>query len=240
MKATHVASSWLRRALVLSACTLTLVAVQPAEALQIYFNDFQGAVGSEWSKTLISTIGSETFLGPFANKNQWETVSLTLSNLPVHSHIVLSFDLHIIADWDGNYTSAGPDRFQVSTPGGTLLDTTFSNRNSGGLGRQSFPGAYGVGDYPMQTGNVGINVLGSAVDGDALYHLSFDFFHSENSLAVNFSSLVTGSTETFGLDNVSLSNPDAVPEPSTLLLLGSGLAGIGFFGRKRLFRASRK
>ena len=36
-----------------------------------------------------------------------------------------------------------------------------------------------------------------------------------------------------GIDNVSVTGGGQVPEPATLLLLGSGLIGVGFAARKR-------
>ena len=43
----------------------------------------------------------------------------------------------------------------------------------------------------------------------------------------------SGSAETYTLDNMKYGPTAAVPEPSTLLLLGSGLLGIVAIGRKR-------
>ena len=43
---------------------------------------------------------------------------------------------------------------------------------------------------------------------------------------------MNGSSSTWGVDNFETS-PAPVPEPSTILLLGSGLLGLGWYGRKR-------
>ena len=92
------------------AFTLAVLAVLFAptgQASTVYFNDFQGAVGGEWSQTSITAApnpdyaGNRKFLGEFGNN----VVSLTLNNLPTHTQLSLSFQLYLIRSWDGNDTS---------------------------------------------------------------------------------------------------------------------------------------
>ena len=72
------------------------------------------------------------------------------------------------------------------------------------------------------------------------------FPHTAANLSIVFSytGLQDLNDESWGLDNVTVATdpnlttpvPTPVPEPTTLLLLGSGLAGAAIFGRKRLAR----
>jgi len=77
------------------------IALVPASGM-FYFNNFEGAVGSEWSNTStdITPVKARRFLGQFGN----ETVSLALAGLPSHEYLTVSFDLFLIRSWDGNVT----------------------------------------------------------------------------------------------------------------------------------------
>jgi hypothetical protein len=93
--------------------------------VEIYRNDFEGAVGPEWSDstTEITPLGRRRFLGKFAD----DSVSLSLTNLPPHSEIELTFELFVILSWDGNQPIDG-EEWQVGLEGGpVLLRTSFSN-----------------------------------------------------------------------------------------------------------------
>ena len=58
-----------------------------------YFTDFEGPVGPEWSsqQTAVTSIGNRRFLGQFFT----DTLSLSLSSLPAHQAVTISFDLFV-------------------------------------------------------------------------------------------------------------------------------------------------
>ena len=174
----------------------------------LYQNDFETSAGPEWSRTDVSATpaGARKFLGEFAN----DTVVLSLTNLPSHGAVRLSFDLFIISSWDGNDTRYGPDIWSLSVANGPLLlRTTFGNAHSLTVAAgQAYPGSFPGASYPDRTGAAETNSLGYIGEGpmDSVYHLSYDFGHSGSELALNFaaSGLQGLSDESWGLDNVSV------------------------------------
>lgn len=133
----------------------------PANAATVYFNDFDGMVGSEWTTTAASGIhtasapnpdynGTRLFLGEYGN----DTVTLSLGALPAHATATVSFSLYLIRSWDGNDTTVvngdplGPDHWKLALGGTTLFDQTFSNGNPAG---QSYDGAFSTYTYTAWT-----------------------------------------------------------------------------------------
>lgn len=186
-----------------------------ATSTTVYQSDFEGAVGSEWSDTTVTStpVGDRRFLGQFG---QTATTSLTLDGLPPHSRVSASFDLFLLATWDGNQVSlpacgssggqsVGPDEWRVAVAGGeTLLNTTFSNIQNHlecWSFSQAFPENFPGGDHQAFTDAVETNSLGYEVD--AVYHLGFAFAHTAESVELDFTSLGRGAAdESWGLDNV--------------------------------------
>lgn len=184
-------------------------------ATTVYQTDFQGAVGSEWSDTTVSTtpVGDRRFLGQFG---QTAATRLSLDGLPPHSGVSVSFDLLVLATWDGNQVilpacgslggeTVGPDEWRVAVVGGeTLLHTTFSNIQNHlecWTFSQAFPEEFPGGDHQAFTDAAEINTLGYEVD--AVYHLSFSFAHTADTVELDFASLGRGAAdESWGLDNV--------------------------------------
>jgi formylglycine-generating enzyme required for sulfatase activity len=192
-----------------------------------YVAEFEGVVGPEWShrQTEVTPLGNRRFLGQFGN----DTVTLILNGLPPHRAVTVSLDLFVINSWDGNWTSAGPDTWDLGVNGGlTLLHSSFLNGPYGDgypMTLQSYPDNYPSGEHPARTGATENNTLGYTWDGvggmDSVYHLTFNFFHTANGVALNFSGngLEDLYNESWGVDNVmvTLSPPEGVPYVQTTL-----------------------
>lgn len=223
-------------------CVPLLMHTGAAHAVVVYQQDFQSAVGSEWSHTSIQDtptpypFGPRSFLGEFGN----ETVSLSLSGLAPYSSVSLEFDLYLIRSWDGSSAGTtydyGNDSFKVAVAGGpVLLDETFANGNPAG---QSY-GSLAI--NPYHTGAAETYSLGYVFyDGiqqtsqvmDSVYHLSFQFASNADLLTLNFTGygLQGLDDESWGLDNVHVS---AVPEPEVASMMGLGLLALAWRTRRR-------
>jgi hypothetical protein len=191
----------------------------------VYSNDFEGEVGAEWSDraTDVTPVGARRFLGQFGN----QTVTLTLSNLPSHGEVRLSFDLFILLSWDGDSAPVppgygrgpGPDIWSLDVSRGPrLIRTTFDNRTvfpGGPFYRQSYPGEYPSVGYPPQTGSSESNTLGYRftsypdvinLECDSVYRQDFTFPHSGSAISLDFAAfgLQELTDESWGLDNVAV------------------------------------
>jgi hypothetical protein len=178
-------------------------------AAVIYSNNFEQPAGAEWSNPKRSTtpVGGRQFLGDFYNV----TNSLTLTNLPPHTHLYVAFDLFVLRSWDGNGDGCcGPDIWDFRLAGSSqpLVRTTFSD----GANRQAYPENRSKGDYFRRRGAFEVNSLGYTFDyeegtrlADAVYPMSFSFAHDSNTVVLQFSAsgLSNGILdESWGLDNV--------------------------------------
>lgn len=197
--------------------------------------------GPQTVATVASPNGRQRFLGEFGGPvivgappydpqhfvTVEEPITLTLRDLKPHTFVTVAFDLYVLKSWDGNNRTYGPDRWRLRVQDGpTLLDTTFSNNPKTGadLSQQNYP----VANSPQQSGAVSVNTLGYTFYGDSIYHLSFNFPHTADTLVLNFwSSLFEGKgteDESWGLDNVRVSSNSDAPIATSAASPSAGLA----------------
>lgn len=177
----------------------------------VYFNDFEGTIGPEWSDTIPSITPSG---GQFLSQSANDTVTLTLTNLPAHLSASVSFDLYLIESTEENEQYV----WDLNVEGGpVLLDTTF---NYNPENTQASPDDSEI-DTP-------VNLSG----GDMVYSFpnsdrSFTINHTYSTLVLHFSESGLA-TQNWGLDNVlvSLEQPEMLTvvdiDPDTLNLNSNG------------------
>jgi len=213
---------------------LGMIVTVSASADIVYENDFEGLIGPEWSDTSTSTtpICSRGFLGEFSS----EDVRLTLTDLPAHELVTVSFELFVIRTWDGNGNGQmpGPDRWLFGADGETMVDTTFAVGPTDSVQRQYFPvmSEIEAQEFAPRTGAIQNDSLGYTWNGenrDSVYTFNLEFAHNSEFLVLDFSAIgLQGiNDESWGIDNVMV---QAVPTPGGLALLGLGGA---FAARRR-------
>ncbi|MDW3176619.1 MAG: TadE/TadG family type IV pilus assembly protein [Acidimicrobiia bacterium] len=128
---------------------------------------------------------TRNFLGRFGTN---DSIDLTISNLPAHTMVCVTFDLYAIGSWDGN-NGWGPDEFGVDVDGTNQYmkpvhnqgDTAVDETESDSLG-------YGTGTW-----------------GEAVIPVTVcDTAHTANTVTFTFFSNFTESlsNESWGIDNV--------------------------------------
>ena len=195
-----------------------LIIINSAQATLIYSNDFENGAGSEWSSSRIGYDNDTShFLGNFGN----DVVTLSLSGLPVHDTITVNFDLILWDSWDGENTRWGKDYQGLEADNTLVYEYTFSNfsqtnQTNPDLSRQLY-GKFGGNWYWK----------------DSLYENyndGFTFNHTASTLTLSFYGrhLQGLRDESWAIDNIRVSSnsPAPVPEPATMLLFGTGLAGL--------------
>lgn len=227
------------RASVTAATILAAAVAANASAETVYYNDFETeSSGSEWTSYALSTTPLEkrTFLGQFGN----ETVGLSLTDLPEHEALRITFDLYIIGSWDGN-TMPGPDEWGLRVAGGmTLLHTTFAVSSPDSGRTQNFPNWIDGPSHAQRTGALESNTMGYTwsndarpipVQTDAVWRLSIVFPHVGDSVGFEFFArgLQTLDDEAWGIDNVRV-EASVIPAPGAM---GLAIGAMGLAARRR-------
>ncbi|NND75470.1 MAG: VWD domain-containing protein [Ilumatobacter sp.] len=197
----------------LTACVIDLVTTgdsgfvvgaigvqEPASAAEgVYREDFEDSQAPGFSTTVVSTApGDRQYVGPLGAG----TNTLTLTDLPPHDALTLSYDLYVFGEWDGD---DGPDAFEVAVDGGAVIATnTFSNTAA----TQNFPAAGSA----ARTGATEIDTLGGTTS--TVYTVTHTIAHWEPDIALTFSGLGVdiAAGETWGLDNVEVVVERLVPQ----------------------------
>jgi hypothetical protein len=118
------------------------------------------------------------YLGKFSG-NTRQSATLTLTNLPPHKYVTVSFDVIVAMTWDGNgrgylntndlssyVPDSGIDIFKVTANSNTMVHTTFASHDLHFYRYQSYPGTFPQDVYRPGTGAVATNIGAAQWDLD--------------------------------------------------------------------------
>lgn len=228
----------MRLSSVLAAASL-FAACQAALAGDVYFNDFDNtptvasgvsASFSAGAGSIVPTSATYSAYGNLlsSNSNTIKT-ELTLSNLPTHTMVDVSFLMAFLDSWDSTNGSPAPDYFELYIDGNVLDRYTYNNAS----GNVTYVGGGTVVAQYVQFDQHNF-YSDTVVDMSTAPALSFA--HTSSTLTIGFvagGSGWQGSTdEEWGIDNLRVS-VTPVPEPSTYAMMLAGLGMLGAVARRR-------
>jgi len=207
----------------------------------IYTNDFDGNINCGVTCGPIG--GSDAALGtpaPFSGNervtNGLTPISVTLSNLPAHDSVSLSFLAHLFNTWDG--INCCTDVFAVSIDGTPVFQAIVAG---GGGGTTDYDGD-GVAPFTAIPAAVllpTVSPLGLDLGNEPKLQ---SIPHTASSLTVTWfcNNTFAGcqGDDSMGIDNLAVSinavtTPPSVPEPAISALVGLGLIGLAARRRKQ-------
>ncbi|MCW5623408.1 MAG: PEP-CTERM sorting domain-containing protein [Burkholderiales bacterium] len=216
-----------------------------AHATTVFSTDFDGSLPAEITPGSATLTGVSDFAGlgnpgnvfggNFLRSMTGNTVTLTLTDLPTHDSLSLSFLFAAIDSLDGTGSFPSGDFFHITLDGVTIFRESFANALASQT--QSYVPPAGV----ELARRVELGFSSGFYYNDSAYDLGADPFFgniAHTASTATFTFLIEGQgiqsldDESWAMDNLRVSvNP--VPEPETYALMAAGLGILGWRAARR-------